>query len=74
MRTESVTEIESDPQFTTAPSPILMDDYRWGEWYDARKESEGWCLPGYDDTAWSPAQMAPTPAGEPIFCGCEPSG
>lgn len=67
-----VTKIEGDEQFRTAPSPILMDDYRWGEWYDARKEKPGWCLPGYDDSSWAAALPAPTPAGDPILCGCEP--
>ena len=32
----------SDVTFKTAPSPILSDDYRFGEFYDANYEIEGW--------------------------------
>ena len=35
--------LESDKAFLTAPSPLLSDDYRVGETYDARKERPGCC-------------------------------
>ena len=67
-----ITSLESDSQFRTAPSPILFDDLRVGEIYDARKELPGWNLPGYDDSGWSPAQPAPAPRGEARICHANP--
>ncbi len=66
--------ISSDETFLTAPSPILFDDYRVGEVYDARleKEAEGWNMPEYDDSAWENAQTAPAPLGEAKLCTAEP--
>lgn len=58
------TVLESDPSFKTAPSPIRSDDYRFGEYYDARYEIDGWNLPGFDDSAWGVALAAETPKGE----------
>lgn len=60
--------LESDGQFKTAPSPILYDDLRWGEFYDARCEIPGWCAPGFDDTGWTPALPAELPRGEARLC------
>jgi alpha-L-rhamnosidase len=35
--------------------PILSADVYDGETHDARKEAEGWDLPGFDDSKWKPA-------------------
>lgn len=56
----------------TAPSPILNDDYREGEFYDARKEIPGWNLPEFDDSAWQDAIPAETPKGRCVFADFEP--
>ena len=56
--------IYSDESFKTHPSPILSDDYRFYEVYDARKEIDGWCSKGFDDSAWSNMLIAPAPKGE----------
>lgn len=64
--------LESDEQFRTAPSPIIFDDYRFGEHYDARLEREGWNRPGFDDSAWGYALKAPMPRGEFRLCEAEP--
>ena len=70
--------LHSGEGFRVAPSPILSDDYRFGECYDARRECEGWALPGFDDSAWAPALPATAPGGElrpadisPIVKECE---
>ena len=72
------TLLASDESFRTAPSPIRYDDYRFGVYYDATCEIEGWNLPGFDDAAWGNALPAETPAGElrvadvaPIVCAEE---
>lgn len=66
------TILESDTSFRTAPSPLLSNDYRGGETYDARREITGWAEPGYDDSAWAFAQVASPPRGEFISNGANP--
>lgn len=63
---------ESDESFLTAPSPIIFDDYRFGEHYDARLEKAGWAEPDFDDSDWKTAQKAPINSGEPKICEAEP--
>ncbi len=41
---------EADEKFKVFPSPITFDDYRCGEFYDARREIDGWSLPGFNDS------------------------
>ena len=54
----------SDAKFRVAPSPIRSDDYRFGEFYDANCEIDGWCEVGFDDSTWSAALPATPPKGE----------
>lgn len=63
--TEKGVLFEADESFKTSPSPILFDDLREGEHYDARKEIDGWANAGFDDSAWNNAIPAVTPKGEP---------
>ena len=65
-------QFEADESFKTHPSPILFDDLRCGEIYDARLEIDGWNLPDFDDSDWSNAIMAETPRGEVRLCMAEP--
>lgn len=62
----------ADEQFVTHASPILFDEYRMGEIYDARNELAGWNLPGYDATGWAPALLVEPPKGELRECRAEP--
>lgn len=68
----------SDEDFKIAPSPIRSDDYRFGEYYDANCEIEGWNRIGFDDSDWESALPASAPKGElrlanisPIIKECE---
>ena len=61
--------ILSDEQFKCAPSPIICDDYRFGEHYDARKEIPGWNAPGFDDSLWENVIPAVPPKGA-LTPGC----
>lgn len=54
----------ADQSFLTHPSPVTFDEYRMGEYYDARLEIPGWNLPGFDDSTWTPALPAEAPRGE----------
>ena len=64
--------IESNQSFKTTSSPIIFDDYRYGEHYDANLELDGWNNTGFDDSAWGNALPAPTPRGEIRVCEAEP--
>lgn len=66
--------IECDESFRVHPSPILMNDLRYGEHYDARLERdvEGWAEPGFDDSGWSPAVPCDAPRGIQRLCTAPP--
>ncbi|MGN1256563.1 MAG: family 78 glycoside hydrolase catalytic domain [Bacteroidaceae bacterium] len=51
----TVTAIGTDGTWRTTGGPIVYDDTRLGEIYDARLEHEGWSTAAYDDSAWRPA-------------------
>ena len=42
----------------TADGPVVAQDIRRVEHYDARKEIPDWCRPGFDDSAWEPCITA----------------
>ena len=66
------TVLTADSSIKTHPSPIVFDDLRCGEIYDARLEVPGWNLPGFDDSSWKNAIPAVTPLGEPRLCTADP--
>jgi hypothetical protein len=47
----------SDGEWKTAEGLIPYSELYHGETYDARLEQEGWNIPEFDDSAWSPAQI-----------------
>lgn len=70
---ESEILICADENFRTHPSPLLFDEIRMGEHYDARLEIEGWNLPDFDDSDWSPALPLSNPIrGALRPCTAEP--
>lgn len=64
--------IDADESFKTAPSPIIFDDYRYGEVFDARQRFDGWNTAAFDDSDWQNAIIAPMPRGEVRPCEAEP--
>lgn len=68
----AITELESDESFKTCDSPIQFDDYRCGEYYDARLESEEIHSADYDDSGWKNAIKAEAPKGEKRICKADP--
>lgn len=72
LETEQGVLLEADESIKTHPSPILFDDMREGEWYDARQEIDGWAEIGFDDSAWCNAIPAATPKGEPTVSQAPP--
>jgi alpha-L-rhamnosidase len=64
--------VEADESFKVCPSPITFDDFRYGEYYDARKEIENWNALEFDNSAWESAIPAKSPRGEFRLCEAEP--
>ncbi len=64
----------SDGIVRCAPSPLLCDDIREGEIYDAGKETDSWNLPDFDDSDWSPVIEASAPKGDFYTADFEPIG
>lgn len=64
--------LHSDETFKTAPSPIYFDDLRYGEYYNANFEQDGWADINFDDSTWNFALKAPTPKGKIEFCSTDP--
>lgn len=64
--------LESDESFVCASSPIIFDDYRIGEHYDARAEIKGWNEVDFDDSSWQNAIIASVPKGEARLCEADP--
>ncbi len=62
----------ADTSFKVHASPIIFDDLRMGEYYDANKELKGWAEPGFDDSDWKNALTAETPRGEIKLCEADP--
>jgi alpha-L-rhamnosidase len=49
--------VASDGSWKMTKGPIVSDGVWDGEIYDARRELPGWDSPGFDDSAWSAAQI-----------------
>ena len=64
--------IMTDKTFKTHSSPILADDYRFGETYDANYEIPDWNKPGFDDSGWQNAIETNPPKGEIKLCEANP--
>ncbi len=64
--------VEADESFVCTASPIIYDDIRQGECYDATKEIPHWNLPDFDDQTWTPAIPVETPRGKTVICEANP--
>ena len=64
--------IEIIESFKVCDSPILFDDYRCGEYYDARLEIDNFHTVGYDDSGLRNAIKAESPKGEKRLCTADP--
>ena len=64
--------VEADESFKVSPSPIKFDDFRYGEYYDARESIENWSATDLDDSSWANAILAEAPKGEFKLCKAEP--
>ncbi|NOY59808.1 MAG: family 78 glycoside hydrolase catalytic domain [Calditrichaeota bacterium] len=55
--------IISNDSWRVATGPILHDAIFTGEVYDARLETDGWNLPGFNDSHWKNARLVRAPTG-----------
>ncbi|MEI7901053.1 MAG: family 78 glycoside hydrolase catalytic domain [bacterium] len=55
--------VASDTSWKVAEGPLLRNSLYLGEVYDARKETPGWRLAGYNEAAWRQASRVAGPAG-----------
>ena len=69
---EEKTTLDADASEVCHPSPILFDDLRLGEDYDARLEIPNWNLPDFDAAAWTPVRFAPSQRGRRKLCEADP--
>ncbi len=63
---------DADESFKCHPSPIIFDELRMGEHFDASLIKDGWNMPGFDDDAWENAFLTTAPRGKMEKCTCEP--
>ena len=66
------TVIEADEKVICHPSPIVFDDLRYGEKYDANKEVKDWNLAGCDLSDWTPSIHRSRNQGDAILCDNRP--
>jgi alpha-L-rhamnosidase len=65
-------DIVSDLSWTVTGGPVVFDDPRMGEIYDARKEIRAWDEPGKPGGFWEKVNPAPAPGGEMKAQLCQP--
>lgn len=68
----SCEEICSDSNVKCADSPIIFNDFHYGEYYDACLELQDWDKAGFSDSDWTNALCVDAPAGELVLCESEP--
>jgi len=55
--------IVTDAKWKAERGPVVFDSTYGGEDYDARREPSRWRKPGFDDTAWTAAEVVNGPGG-----------
>ena len=56
-------QVQSNTSWKATNGPVVSDSVYNGEIYDARRETPGWDLAGFDDSRWSAAAGVPGPKG-----------
>ena len=69
---ESKEKIVSDEKTLCSDSPIIFNDFHFGEYYDARLEQPGWDCVDFDDSAWTAAIPRIAPRGKAKMSEVEP--
>lgn len=61
---DRVITVGSDADWKASTGPIVFNSIYGGETHDARLEQPGWDQPGFNDSAWKPAQRVEAPDGK----------
>lgn len=69
---DNTTVIETDESFKVCDSPILFNDYRCGEYYDAQLEIPNFHSADFDDSGLKNALETSSPRGEKRLCNADP--
>lgn len=69
---DSEEKIVSDENTLCCESPIIFNDFHYGEYYDARLEKDGWDTVGFDDSDWRKSIKRKAPRGQAKFSEVEP--
>ena len=67
-----ITDIEADESCVCKDSPIVFNELRYGEVYDASLEIKGWADVDYDDSDWAKALTVDSPKGKKKVCEANP--
>jgi alpha-L-rhamnosidase len=60
----TIEKVLSNESWKAAPSPIIYNDIRQGEKYDATLEIPNWNMPLFDDGSWANARVKLGPMGQ----------
>ena len=69
---DGVLSFEANTSIKTHDSPIIFDDLRAGERYDANLEISHWNECDFDDSSWKGCIEAVSPKGEARLCRADP--
>jgi hypothetical protein len=69
---DSYMRIVSDSSWRWSLSPVIFNCIYGGEDYDARKEQDGWNMPGFDDSKWQPVVVLEPPKGRLMSQNADP--
>lgn len=64
--------VVTGPGWKSSEGPLRQADLLMGEAYDARLEQSGWDSPGFDDRAWTAAELSVNPEGALEAAPAEP--
>lgn len=64
--------VATDGGWRAIDGPTFSDSVYAGETYDGRYEQNGWSMPGFQDSGWSPGQEMSAPRGRLVAQPLEP--
>lgn len=73
IKTQNETVTFEADDFVCKKGPVIFNNMRWGTFYDARLEEDGWNMPGFEEKGWhKPVYVINQPRGYAKLCEAEP--
>ncbi len=72
LRSGKEVKISTSGDWLWTSGPVIRNSVYLGEWFDARKATANWCLPGTDLVAWKPVTAVEGPGGKLLEAGFPP--